>query len=45
MIDDQGWSPVGPVIEEYLSLDAAPAATPSIRLTVPIAERHTGRRG
>lgn len=45
LIEDQGWSPVGPVIEEYLALDAAPTATPSIRLTVPIAERPTSGRG
>jgi hypothetical protein len=36
MIDREGWTPAGPVIEEYLSLDVSPAATPSIRLTVPI---------
>jgi hypothetical protein len=36
MIDREGWTPAGPVTEEYLSLDVSPAATPSIRLTVPI---------
>jgi DNA-binding transcriptional MerR regulator len=37
VIGHQGWTPAGPVIEEYLALDASPAAIPSIRLTVPIA--------
>jgi effector-binding domain-containing protein len=36
MIDREGWTRAGPVIEEYLSVDVSPAATPSIRLTVPI---------
>lgn len=35
-IDDEGWTPTGPVIEEYLSLDTVPTATSSIRLIVPI---------
>jgi DNA-binding transcriptional MerR regulator/effector-binding domain-containing protein len=37
MIEHEGWTPAGPVIEEYLSLDVSPTPTPSIRLTVPIA--------
>ncbi len=38
LIDDEGWTPTGSVVEEYLFLDAAPTATlPSIRLTVPVA--------
>ncbi|PZS25156.1 MAG: hypothetical protein DLM59_20715 [Pseudonocardiales bacterium] len=37
MIDRQGWTPTGPVIEEYLTLDTSPTAAPSIRLSVPIA--------
>jgi DNA-binding transcriptional MerR regulator len=36
-IDREGWTPAEPIIEEYLSLDVSPTATPSIRLTVPIA--------
>jgi len=42
MIDREGWTRAGPVIEEYLSVDVSPAATPSIRLTVPISRRKTG---
>jgi hypothetical protein len=36
-IDHEGWTPAGPVIEEYLSLDAAPPMTPVIQVTVPLA--------
>lgn len=37
MADQQGRRPAGPVIEEYLTLDALPTGSPSIRLTVPLA--------
>ena len=37
MIDQRGWTPTGPAIEEYLALDASPTAVSSIRLSVPIA--------
>jgi DNA-binding transcriptional MerR regulator/effector-binding domain-containing protein len=36
-IDDEGWTPAGPVIEEYLALDAPPATAPAIQVTVPLA--------
>ncbi|HEX5288653.1 MAG TPA: MerR family DNA-binding transcriptional regulator [Streptosporangiaceae bacterium] len=36
-IDDEGWIPAGPVIEEYLALDAPPATAPAIQVTVPLA--------
>lgn len=36
-IDHEGWTPAGPVIEEYLSLDGAPSMTPVIQVTVPLA--------
>jgi DNA-binding transcriptional MerR regulator/effector-binding domain-containing protein len=36
-IDDEGWTPAGPVIEEYLALDSPAAKAPAIQLTVPLA--------
>jgi DNA-binding transcriptional MerR regulator len=36
-IDDEGWTPAGPVIEEYLALGAPAAMTPAIQVTVPLA--------
>ena len=36
-IDHEGWTPAGPVIEEYLALDAPAAMTPVIQVTVPLA--------
>jgi DNA-binding transcriptional MerR regulator/effector-binding domain-containing protein len=36
-IDHEGWTPAGPVIEEYLALDAPPATAPAIQVTVPLA--------
>ncbi len=37
VIDLHGWTPTGPVIEEYLTLDQCSTTAPSIRLSVPIA--------
>jgi len=36
-IDHEGWTPAGPVIEEYLALDAPAATSPAIQVTVPLA--------
>jgi DNA-binding transcriptional MerR regulator len=36
MIENRGWTAADPVIEEYLTLDTAPGADSSIRLSVPI---------
>jgi hypothetical protein len=36
-IDHEGWTPAGPVIEEYLALDAPAATSPAIQVTVPVA--------
>jgi len=38
LIDQQGWTPTGAVIEEYFGLDGSPPESPSIRLIVPIDE-------
>lgn len=42
MIERQGATATGPVIEEYLALDASPTTLRSIRLTVPIASHPAG---
>lgn len=42
MIERQGATATGPVIEEYLALDASPTTPRSIQLTVPLASQHAG---
>lgn len=42
MIDRRGATATGPVIEEYLAVDASPTTPRSIRLTVPIASHPAG---
>jgi hypothetical protein len=39
MIDQQGWTPTGPVIEEHFGIDGSPTERLSIRLIVPIDEQ------